>query len=111
MVIRNTSRYLTAEIEALIYFAAEGLKTAGVCINVRNGSSAVAGYAYSRVPSMSNAPKSCKYLVTLRIGSPDKFPCDNMRTYRRWVRVKDGEEYNVTDVRSCGTATERYLER
>jgi len=111
MIIRNTSRYPTAEIEALIHFAAEGLNTAGVCINVRNGSGTIAGYAYSKVPRISNAPKSCKYLVTLRIGAPDKFPCDNVRTYRRWVRVKDGENYAVSDVRGNGDGKTRWLER
>ena len=37
-----------------------------VCVNVKNGG--LGGAAYNGVPDISNAPRSARYLVTLRLG-------------------------------------------
>ena len=46
-----------------------------MCVNVKNSTRyACGGYAYDGVPRISNAPPSSEYLVTIRLGHPDKFP-------------------------------------
>jgi hypothetical protein len=111
MIIRNTSRYPDAEVEALVEFAAIGLPVSRVCVNVKGSEYAYAGRAYQYIPRQSNAPRSCKYLVVLRIGPEKLFPIDNMRSRVRWVRVKSGEAYDVREVRSVVRGTEHWLER
>jgi hypothetical protein len=75
MVVRNTSRYPTDEVRALVSFAARDLDMRGVCVNVKNSHRyAYGGYAYLGVPELSNAPASSEYLITLRLGAPDRFP-------------------------------------
>lgn len=120
MTIRNTSQYDTAEVKRLVRFAADGLAALDIrriCVNVRNygRSGAIAGRAYPLAPRCSNAPPSAIHLVVLRIGSPDKFPADNVYEHYRWIRVKDGETYDPAKVRSIvkvrNGVQERYLER
>lgn len=75
MFLRNTSRYSTPEVRELVSFAVSEVDMRRVCVNVKNRSrAAYAGYAYSDVPSVSNAPRSSEYLVTLGIGPEEKFP-------------------------------------
>ena len=111
MIIRNTSKYSTEEVTALIRLGAGDLNVSRVCVNVRNSKGAYAGRAYGQIPCVSNAPKSCQYLVVLRIGAESSFPVSNMTDSVRWVRVKPGEVYDVSEVRSCGNGTEHWLER
>ena len=89
MLLKNTSRYPTEEARELLAFAAEGLNLAKVAVHVKNTSSAYAGMSYEAVPRMANAPTSAKHLVTLRIGAPNKFPTDNIRTTVRWVDMPE----------------------
>jgi hypothetical protein len=77
LVIRNTSRYPDDEVKRLVRFGLSKIDTRGVCVNVKNSSSARRGSAYSRVPSISNAPPSSKYLITIGVGPPDKFPFED----------------------------------
>ena len=81
MYLRNTSRYPDSEVRALVDFARKGFNDKRVCINVKNSRSDYAGTAYPRIPSVSNAPKSARYLITIRIGKPDKFPSKNWGSY------------------------------
>jgi hypothetical protein len=75
MVVQNTSRYPTDEVERLVRFATGDLDMRRVCVNVKNSHRyAYGGYAYLGVPEISNAPTSSEYLVTLRLGAPDRFP-------------------------------------
>ncbi len=79
MRIRNRSQYPTDEVRLLVKWACAPIDMRGVCINVKGSSAAFAGMAYDYIPSVSNAPASCDRLVTLRIGSEDKFPLAESR--------------------------------
>jgi hypothetical protein len=64
--IRNTSRHSEDEVRECVAFAVHGVDMRRVCVNVKNG--ALGGAAYNGVPEISNAPRSARYLVTLRLG-------------------------------------------
>jgi hypothetical protein len=64
--IRNTSRRPDQEVREAVLFAVQGIDMRRVCVNVKNG--ALGGAAYNGVPEISNAPRSARYLVTLRLG-------------------------------------------
>jgi len=71
--IRNTSRHPDEEVREGLLFAVRGIDMDRVCVNVKNG--ALGGAAYNGVPEISNAPRSAKYLVTLRLGRVrDRWP-------------------------------------
>jgi hypothetical protein len=75
MVVQNTSRYPTDEVERLVEFATGDLDMDRVCVNVKNSQRyPYGGYAYLGVPEISNAPASSEYLITLRLGGPERFP-------------------------------------
>ncbi len=85
MRLKNTSRYPLDEVKRLVEFAMRGINTTGVAVHVRNNNrSAYAGCAYQQVPRCS--PRAIQatvdYLVTIRIGSVDRFPCSN------WIEEK-----------------------
>jgi len=44
-----------------------------VCVNVKGGRG-LSARAYDGVPSISNAPRSARYLVTIKIGTGVRFP-------------------------------------
>jgi hypothetical protein len=66
MWIRNSSRYPDADVVPCVEFAVRGVDMRRVCVNVKNGG--LGGAAYNGVPEISNAPRSARYLVTLRLG-------------------------------------------
>jgi hypothetical protein len=70
MFLRNTSPYPDDEVKRLVKFATKGVNMKKVCVNVKGSSHRWGGRAYGYVPSMSNAPPSAEYLISLRIGSP-----------------------------------------
>jgi hypothetical protein len=70
MWIRNTSRYPDDEVCELVEFATRDVDMKKVCVNVKNGD--LGGGAYNGVPEISNAPRTAKYLVTLRVGRGDE---------------------------------------
>jgi hypothetical protein len=75
VVVRNTSRYPSAEVRSLVAFATAEIDMSGVCVNVKNSRRyACGGYAYDGVPEISNAPAGSAYLVTIRLGGPERFP-------------------------------------
>ena len=118
MELRNTSRYPATEVRRLVDFAMQGVETARVAVNVRNcNTAALAGRAYAGVPQCSpwHGAGLVDYLVTLRVGAPDLFPCDNLITRARWVRLKPGEPFDARNTRRRmrrGPAScERWLER
>jgi hypothetical protein len=75
MVVQNTSRYPTEDVQRLVRFATGDLDMRGVCVNVKNSRRyPYGGYAYLGVPEISNAPASSEYLITVRLGTPDRFP-------------------------------------
>lgn len=85
MILKNASRYPTAEIRRLLAFAADGFDLRRVAVHVKNSQHAYRGMAYERVPRIANAAASATRLVTVGIGDPEKFPADNMRVTKRWV--------------------------
>lgn len=75
MFLRNRSDYPTDEVRRIIKFAVQDVDMKLVCVNVKNNRQfSGTGYAYDGVPDISNAPPTACYLITLRIGSPDRFP-------------------------------------
>jgi hypothetical protein len=70
MWVRNTSRHPDGAVIECVEFAVEGIDMRRVCVNVKNGG--LGGAAYNGVPKISNAPRSARYLVTLRLGRGDE---------------------------------------
>jgi hypothetical protein len=71
--IRNTSRHLDDEVRMLVQFATRGIDMSRVCVNVKGGHG-LRARAYDGVPSISNAPRTARYLVTIKIGTGVTFP-------------------------------------
>lgn len=71
--IRNTSTYPEDEVRELVQFATQDVDMNRVCINVKGGRG-LGARAYDGVPSISNAPRSARYLVTIKVGSGVRFP-------------------------------------
>lgn len=69
MWVRNTSSYDTEEVKRLVAFATRGVNMTRVCVNVKGSAQRRwAGRAYGYIPSYSNAPRTAKYLISLRFG-------------------------------------------
>ncbi len=66
MWIRNTSRHPNERVQELVAFATRDVDMRRVCVNVKNGG--LGGGAYNGIPELSNAPRTARYLVTLRLG-------------------------------------------
>jgi hypothetical protein len=71
--IRNTSRHPDAQVRELVRFATRGIDMDRVCVNVKGGHG-LGARAYDGVPSISNAPRRARYLVTIKIGTGVKYP-------------------------------------
>lgn len=71
--IRNTSRHPDDEVRELVRFATRGVDMARVCVNVKGGHG-LSARAYDGVPSISNAPRRARYLVTIKIGNGVRYP-------------------------------------
>ena len=82
-MIRNTSRYPDEEVSKLVRFALSEIDARGVCVNVKNSSATRRGRAYSRIPAISNAPADSRYLITIGIGAPERFPFEDGSYTRR----------------------------
>lgn len=88
MRFRNTSRYPEARVRELVEFGMRGVNTAGLAVNVKNAANcAYRGMAYQQAPRCSPTAKlsAVRYLVTIGIGKPERFPCDNMVTAWKFV--------------------------
>ena len=97
MILRNKSQYPDSTVRALVKFATRELDMRHVCVNVRNSTGSLAGHAYRGVPSISNAPPSAEYLVTLRIGDRSRFPVEHRypgKSGNRWpfIYLEDWRE-------------------
>lgn len=113
MRLKNTSRYPGDEVRRLVEFGMKGVRTTGVAVHVKNTARGIAGMAYEGAPYMSPASKlkTVERLVTLRVGAPDSFPCDNVREFpdgpwRVWRPEVDGRLGELTETRDCGGVTE-----
>jgi hypothetical protein len=71
--IRNTSGHPDDEVGDLVRFATRGIDMNRVCVNVKGGRG-LSARAYDGVPSISNAPRGARYLVTIKVGTGVRFP-------------------------------------
>lgn len=71
--IRNTSAHPDEEVRDLVRFATQGIDMDRVCVNVKGGHG-LSARAYDSVPSISNAPRRARYLVTIKIGNSVSYP-------------------------------------
>src|SRR5690349_21747055 len=71
--IRNTSRHRDEEVRQLVRFATHGVDMNRVRVNVKGGHG-LSARAYDGVPSVSNAPRRARYLVTIKIGNGVTYP-------------------------------------
>lgn len=94
MILHNTSRYPDAEVERLVSFAMRDLDHARLAVNVKNASLAYRGRAYDGVPALSAKAntEAIDRLVTIGIGKPSLFPCDNVQTKVKWVELHPERE-------------------
>ena len=94
MQLRNTSRYPTDRVRALVELGMAGVETSDVAVHVKNTRrKAYGGRAYRGVPRLS--PVSAAYLVTLHLGEPGRFPATNLVEVARWLpwgTTTDGAE-------------------
>jgi hypothetical protein len=90
MKLTNTSRYPEADVARLLEFAMAELDHTRVAVHVRNSSRAYRGRAYDGIPSVSTRAHDAEVdrLITIGIGAPNNFPCDNVQTSIRWVPVE-----------------------
>lgn len=90
MKLTNTSRYPDAEVALLVEFAMSDVDHSRVAVHVRNASRAYRGRAYDGIPSISARARDADVdrLVTIGIGAPQCFPCDNVQTRVKWVRTE-----------------------
>jgi hypothetical protein len=87
MKLHNTSRYPDADVALLVAFAMQEIDHSRLAVHVRNSSRAYRGRAYEGVPQLSKRARDpdIDRLVTIGIGVPSHFPCDNVQTRVRWV--------------------------
>jgi hypothetical protein len=71
--IRNTSRHPDDEVNQLVRSATREIDMNRVCVNVKGGHG-LSARAYDGVPSISNAPRGARYLVTIKVGTGVRFP-------------------------------------
>lgn len=77
----NFSQYPDDEVRQLVTMAMRDVDTVGVAVHVKNSRrGAYRGMAYDGVPAISRAArhKRTRYLITIGIGAPDRFPVDNL---------------------------------
>src|SRR5262249_60121909 len=96
MRLKNTSRYPSETVRALIDFAMRGIDPATLAVHVKNSRIAYRGRAYNGIPACSPAARQegVARLVTIGIGAAEKFPCDNMTARVRWRAVRPGQPYD-----------------
>ncbi len=101
MKLTNTSRYPDADVARLLEFAMSETDHTRVAVHVRNSSRAYRGRAYDGIPSVSTRAHDSDVdrLVTIGIGAPSEFPCDNVQTSIRWVPIEPEACGPLTPVR------------
>ncbi len=94
VILHNTSRYPAAEVERLVAFSMRDLDHSRLAVNVKNSSRAYRGRAYDGVPALSAqaGDAAIDRLVTIGIGGPALFPCDNVQTKVKWVELHPERE-------------------
>ena len=72
-----------------------------LAVHVRNSSRAYRGRAYEGVPQISKraADPEVDRLVTIGIGAPSHFPCDNIQTRVRWVPLRRNDDTTASVLR------------
>ena len=82
--VANASQYPADEVERLVALGMASVDTDDVWVNVKNTHrKAYGGRAYCGVPRLS--PVRAAYLVTLHLGTPERFPTTNVVQVLRWL--------------------------
>src|SRR6059036_994520 len=89
MRFRNTSRYDCEEVRRLVEFGMAEIDAGRVAVHVKNCRHAYRGRAYFGIPACSpwSRDGGVDRLVTIGLGAPEKFPCDNLTARARWLRL------------------------
>jgi hypothetical protein len=95
--VRNSSRYPTHEVQALVACAIEGTDAADVEVHVRNSKGRFSGTAHFARPRRLRLQPSTRWLIVARIGSPDKFPI----LKHRYPGLKTAPQYDILDWREA----------
>lgn len=74
-------------------FGFADVDAARVAVHVKNSGRAYRGATYEQVPPLSPAAvdPAVERLVTIGIGAPQRFPCDNVHERARWVGARPGD--------------------
>ena len=72
--VQNSSRYSDEEVRRLVEYAVRAIDMRGVHVKVKNSTRTVSGRAYPSVPAEANVPAESLYLLTIKVGPPEKFP-------------------------------------
>ena len=101
MKLTNTSRYSDPEVRLLVAFGMQDIDHSRLAVHVRNSSRAYRGRAYEGIPHLSarTHDEDVDRLVTIGIGAPKLFPCTNLQTSVRWVKVKRDEDTSAAVLR------------
>jgi hypothetical protein len=99
--LHNTSRYPYDEVSLLVAFAMQEIDHSRLAVHVRNSSRAYRGRAYEGVPQLSKraVDPEIDRLVTIGIGAPSHFPCDNLQTRVRWVPLRREDDTTASVLR------------
>lgn len=103
MIVKNASNYPTDRVRELLQFGAKGVRDAGVEVHVKNAPNwTFSGRAYYEIPEIANVDARAKYLITIKIGGPERFPCLahhlgvwTMRSYPDGIELEDWEDVLV----------------
>jgi hypothetical protein len=101
MKLSNTSRYPDADVALLVEFGMAAIDHTRLAVNIRNSSRAYRGRAYEGIPRVSARAHDPEVdrLVTIGIGSPRHFPCDNVEIKVRWVPLKPADDQTMAVLR------------
>lgn len=97
MKIRNDSRYPTALLRTLLYYAEGDVNTTGVGVHIIDADHTYSGAYHTWKPrhSVFRGVKSVRYHITLRIGAPTRFPARDHHGRKFKTAAKKG--YVLTD--------------
>lgn len=97
MWIRNTSVYPDDEVKRLVKQATKNYDMRHVCVNVKGAKHGCRGMAYPQVPTISNAPPTADYLITIGIAPKIEEMVHNNHTVNRRpvYKTKDWRELLV----------------
>lgn len=112
MIFRNTSGYSDTLVRNLVLFGAKDIDLSQTAVWVKKSKHPYAGVAYPAIPPMSSwlHGSGARYLIVIRVGRPNQFPVNNLRTSIRWLPFETSpQEVQRLLGRTKGTLTDRYV--